>query len=79
MPRFYFHLYNDVDAPDQEGVELPDLTSARGHAVQEARVTFAETAKAEGRVVLHHRIDIEDEQGTVLATVHFHDAVKVED
>ena len=42
-------------------------------------MTFAETAKDEGRVVLHHRIDIEDERGAVLDTVHFRDAVKVED
>jgi hypothetical protein len=79
VPRFYFHLHNDVDIPDDEGVELPDLEAARAHAVRSARVTFGEVAKDEGRVVLHHRIDIEDEQGVVLDTVHFRDAVKVED
>ena len=79
VPRFYFHLHNDVDALDDEGVELPDLTAARAHAVRQARVTFAETAKDEGRVVLHHRIDIEDVKGVVLSTVRFGDAVKVED
>ena len=79
MPRFYFHLHNDVDVPDDEGVELPDLAAARAHAVRCARVTFAEVAKDEGRVVLHHRIDIEDEGGAVLDTVYFRDAVKVED
>jgi hypothetical protein len=77
--RFYFHLYNDIDVPDDEGVELADLEAARAHAVRCARVTFAQTAKDEGRVVLHHRIDIEDERGAVLDTVHFRDAVKVED
>ncbi len=79
MPRFYFHLLNDVDAPDEEGVELPDLEAARAHALREARVTFGETAKDLGRVVLHHRIDIEDGQGAVLETVYFRDAVAVED
>ena len=79
MPRFYFHLYNDIDAADDEGVDFPDLASARADAVRQARVTFAETAKDEGRVVLHHRIDIEDEHGRVLGTVYFRDAVKVED
>jgi hypothetical protein len=29
--------------------------------------------------VLHHRIDIEDAEGTVLDTVHFRDYVTVED
>jgi hypothetical protein len=79
MPRYYFHLHNDVDAPDEEGVELADLQAARERATYLVRVTFAETAKDEGRVVLHHRIDIEDGQGKVLDTVHFGDAVTVED
>ena len=51
----------------------------REHAIRQARVTFAETAKVAGRVVLHHRIDIEDEKGSVLGTVRFRDAVKIED
>jgi len=79
VPRFYFHLYNDVEVPDDEGLELPDLEAARAHAVRCARVTFAEVAKDEGRVVLHHRIDIENEERSVLATVHFRDAVKVQE
>jgi len=79
VPRFYFHLHNDVEVRDHEGRDLPDLQAARTHAVQLARFTFGETAKDEGRVVLHHHIDIEDEQGTVLATVRFGEAVKVED
>ena len=79
VPRFYFHLHNDMDVVDEEGVELPDLEAARSHAVRQARVTFAETARDAGHVVLHHRIDVEDEQGTVLATVKFGEAVKVED
>jgi hypothetical protein len=79
MPRFYFHLHNDLDCSDEEGFELPDLEAARAHALEQARVTFAETAKDHGRVVLHHRIDIEDRSGVVLDTVYFRDAVSVED
>jgi hypothetical protein len=79
VPRFYFHLHDDLDAVDEEGLQLPDLRAARAHAVRCVRVTFAETAKDEGRVVLHHRIDIADEQGAVLETVRFRDAVRVEE
>ena len=79
MPRFYFHLYDNLDVLDDEGIELPDLEAARSHAVRCARVTFAETAKDEGRVVLHHRIDITDEEGAVLEAVRFGDAVRVEE
>jgi hypothetical protein len=28
VPWFYFHLFNDMDVPDIEGIELPDLTAA---------------------------------------------------
>jgi hypothetical protein len=67
-----------MDVPDAEGVELPDLDAARAYAVQQARALFGETAKDEGRVVLRHRIDVEDSEGSVLATVLFGDAVQVE-
>ncbi|MBA3512332.1 hypothetical protein [Sphingomonas sp.] len=78
MPRFYFHLYNDVDAPDEEGREMPDLATAHAYTVHLVRFTAAETIKDEGHFVLDHRIEIEDEHGTVLDTVYFKDAVKIE-
>ncbi len=78
MPRYYFHLHDDVDAPDDEGVELPGLEVARQRALHDARFSAAESVKDRGRIVLDHHIDIADESGKVLATVTFRDAVKVE-
>jgi hypothetical protein len=78
VPRFYFHLHNDVDVPDHEGAELPHLEAAIVRASSYARNLVGELAKDEGRIVLHHRIDIEDENGAVLETVRFGDVVKVE-
>lgn len=77
MPRYYFHLYNDVDAPDDEGKELPDLKAAREVARDNARFTFSQTVMDEGRASLDHRIDIEDEHGRVLDTVWFRDVVRI--
>lgn len=77
MPRFYFHLFNDVDAPDNEGLELLDLAAARLHAGNQARFTAGETVKLQGRIDLRHRIDIEDHRGNVLDTVCFGDVVSV--
>ena len=77
--RYHFHLHDDVDAPDLDGIELPDLDAARTHAIASARFTLAEMAKEQGRVVLHHYIDIEDETGAVLATVPFRDVVQIEE
>lgn len=79
MPRFYFHLINDMDVPDDEGMEFPDLSAARAQAVEEARGMIGEMAKTDARIVLHHRIDIEDEDWQVLDSVVFRDIVRVEE
>ena len=77
MPIYYLHLHNDVDVRD-EGQDFPDLDAAIQYARNQARFTFAETVKDEGRVNLDHRIDIEDDNGRVLATVRFRDVVTIE-
>lgn len=79
MPRFYFHLLNDIDVPDEEGTELPDLVAARAQAIEQARGMIGETVKTEARIVLSHRIQIEDADGRVLDTVVFRDILRVED
>jgi hypothetical protein len=79
VPRYFFHLHNDIDSQDEDGRELPNLDAAHQLAREHARFTFAETIKEEGRANLDHRIDIEDEQGRVVATVRFRDVVKIED
>lgn len=78
MPRYFFHLHNDVDTPDCEGMDFDNLEAARKFALKEARFTAAETIKEAGHFIGDHRIDIEDENGTVLDSVYFRDAVKVE-
>jgi hypothetical protein len=78
VPIYYFHLLNDVDAPDEEGIELPDLHAARQCAERNLRFTTGETLKENGRLVLCHLIQIEDAEGNVLDTVHVRDVVKVE-
>jgi hypothetical protein len=78
VPRYYLHLRNDLDVPDEEGVELPDLDSARAKAAANARFTLAQTAMDEGKINFTHRIDIEDADGRILDTVWFRDVVVVE-
>jgi hypothetical protein len=79
MPRYYFHLYNDINVPDDEGEDLPDLAAAQAFARREARVLAGETVKQDGRITLHHRIDIENEQRSVVGAVHFRDVVHIQD
>ena len=78
MPRFFSHLHNDMDVPDYEGVELPDLAAAIEHARMSARELMGQMLKDEGRISLHHRIDVEDENGEVLGAVKFSEAAKFE-
>ena len=78
MPLFFFHLHDDVDVPDLEGQEFADLTAATAFATDQARELAGQLIKEQGRVVLSHRIDIEDEKGAVLATVRLRDVVTVE-
>jgi hypothetical protein len=77
MPRFYFHLINDVDVTDEEGKELPDLEAAREYAEGNVRFTASETLKENGVVVLSHCIKIEDAEGNVLDIVYFRDVLTI--
>ena len=54
MPRFYFHLHDDLDATDAEGIELPNLDAARNHALRDVRSTAAEMIQETGRIGLQH-------------------------
>ena len=77
MPRYYFHLYNDVVSMDEEGVDLPDPEAARANGIREAREMMVEMV-GEGRINFSHRIDIADESGAVIDSVTFAQAVAVE-
>jgi hypothetical protein len=78
VPRYYFHLRNDVNARDEEGTELPNLAAALQKAVAEACYMTAASVLEHGRINLHHAIEVADETGQVLERVEFGDVVKVE-
>jgi hypothetical protein len=77
MPRFFFHLYDDIETLDFEGCELPDIETAIARAMAEVRHLVAHSLQRNGLVVLSHRIDIADQRGRVLDTVRFDDAVEL--
>jgi hypothetical protein len=77
MPLFFFHLYDDAVALDEEGIELPDRGAAERTAVASARALICEQVRT-GSVTLHHRIEVVDEAGSPVACVTFGDAVKIE-
>ena len=75
MPRFFFDLHNDIDAPDYEGRELSDLRAAQLHALKEARTMIAASALEPGKIDLQHFIRVRDDGGKAVYLVEFEDAV----
>jgi hypothetical protein len=43
--RYFFHLHNDVNLPDEEGLDLPTETAAREYAQEMAQVMAAESVR----------------------------------
>jgi hypothetical protein len=77
VPRFFFHLYDDLVSLDDEGAELADAGAARSKAVRDAReIACAEVL--EGHLNRKHRIEVVDESDSIIAIVEFGDAVKLE-
>jgi hypothetical protein len=76
MPRFYFHLTNQVSARDEEGRELADLDEAVAAATFDIRSILGEDV-SRGRIDLRGRIDIADETQTILRSIGFADAVQL--
>ena len=78
MPRFYFHLYNDITSLDDEGQEYDNLPIAHQKAVAAAREMAAEAVK-NGHLTLSHRIEIADEAGEIVGTVWFRDILDIKE
>jgi hypothetical protein len=78
MPRYYFHLCDDVSAIDQEGQELPNADDAKERAVRYARDMSAASIIERGKINLHDCIEVADEGGQIITKVEFGDVVRVE-
>jgi hypothetical protein len=76
MPIFFFDVYDDLGAIDEEGVNLPSVAAARRMAIKSARCLAAEQVR-NGRLALNHGIEVRDGRKAVF-TVRFADAVAIE-
>jgi len=77
MPRFFFHIYDDDVALDDEGLDLPDLDAVRKQALIGARSLICEEV-TKGHINLGHRIEVEDEDRRPVLTLPFASAVEIE-
>jgi hypothetical protein len=78
VPRFFFHVHDSLDAPDEEGREFASAEEACATAIAEARCLVAAEALT-GRIGLNHHIVVVDESGAIVSDVRFKDAVVLED
>jgi hypothetical protein len=77
VSRYFFHVYSDTVALDDEGQELANLTIAREAAIRAAREFAAEEIMGTGQISLRHRIEVEDENGRPIFTLPFSAAFKI--
>jgi len=77
VPRYFFHVYSDTVAIDDEGQELDSLTLAREAAIRAAREFAAEEITRCGQISFRHRIEVEDHNGRPIFTLPFSAAFKV--
>ncbi len=78
VPRYYFHLRDEVSAEDLEGQYLRDLNGARKQAVSYARAMICNSVAEHGKINLSHRIEVADKGGETVLAVTFGEAVIVE-
>ena len=77
MRRYFFNVHNGTGlTEDQEGLELLNLEAAREQALLGIRSLVGEELET-GTIDLNGRLDICDDQGSVLLSVPFKEAVKV--
>jgi hypothetical protein len=77
LPRYFFHIYDDIVVRDDEGMELPDVAAARREAIAGIREMMCEQVR-QGHLALHHRVEVEDADGAPVFTLLFAEAVRVE-
>lgn len=77
VPRYFFHVYDDLGLRDQDGIDLAGPEAARAAALAGARAMMCEQLK-KGRLSLHDRIEVEDEMGEPILTLSFGEAARIE-
>ena len=79
MPRFFFHLLGGAQVVrDEEGMELPDTVSVIAKAQYMARA-IAAAEIMEGRLSLHHRIEVTDVAGRPVLALPLSAAFDIEE
>jgi hypothetical protein len=75
MPRYFFHIKNEVETiRDEDGIELDGLEEVRKLATESARAMLSE-AVCEGHDLNGRAFVVMDEQGRVVLNLPFKQAI----
>jgi hypothetical protein len=74
--RYFFHIYDDAETLDQDGMELPSIEAAVAMARQDLGQIVADDLMHAGTLNTASRIDIAAEEGQLLASVRFDDLLE---
>ena len=77
MPIYHFHIHNDIELADVEGIDCADLDVARAIAVKGARALMCESLTKTGTINLSHSIEVTDDGGRIQVTIPFRAAVTI--
>jgi len=77
MPHYHFHVHTVTEARDEEGIDLPDLDSAKMSAIAGARSLATEEMRCNNRFSPNHSIRITDSNGLLLHTTRYGDCIDV--
>ncbi|MCO6052188.1 hypothetical protein NGM99_20580 [Mesorhizobium sp. RP14(2022)] len=72
MPRFFFNMPGQFEDPD--GASYKDLDAARNEAITSGREMVSERIR-QGALIGHDKIEIADENGTLLETIRLRDLI----
>lgn len=77
MAKYFFHLRDGEDSVlDDDGIALDGPDAVAAQALVEARSILSHDIR-DGRIDLNQRIDVLDESGERVHTLHFIDAVEI--
>lgn len=77
MARYFFHLSDcSAELLDREGLDLPDLETAKQKALDYARDVLSADIK-DGVLDLRYCIVVEDETGQILHSLPMENAVEI--
>ncbi|TGX52177.1 hypothetical protein E5A73_15330 [Sphingomonas gei] len=78
MTHYYLNIINGTGfVGDHEGEEFPDLAAARRKATESVRSILSDELKSAGLIDLKGRIEIADQQGSIVLTLPFREAVEL--